>query len=237
MDLSKSSHALNFSGNTNASTYIDVLLQDTYLFVMTIHHQPAQVRDEALYHYAVRLVEAVQEKLKATKEHDEFINHIIYAQCAMMDDAVLNTASQLENAVWLHNPLQARFVMQMQAGEVMFERVRALLHQISPDPRLLVLYQRLFGMGFSQNWSERYRDKEPDGQDKREHTLGSLNALVPDGDLPLSAPLVVERSPTVRGRLLHSRLAHILLALLVTAGLIAGLQYSLHHLLQTALPG
>lgn len=123
------------------------------MFVMDIYHQPAQARDEALYHYAVMLVETVQEKLKAAKEHDDFINHVIYAQCAMMDDAVLNTASSLENSVWLHNPLQARFVMQMRAGEVMFERVRELLHQAAPDPRLLVLYQRLFGMGFSQRWS------------------------------------------------------------------------------------
>lgn len=83
------------------------------MFVMDIYHQPAQARDEALYHYAVMLVETVQEKLKAAKEHDDFINHVIYAQCAMMDDAVLNTASSLENSVWLHNPLQARFVMQM----------------------------------------------------------------------------------------------------------------------------
>ncbi|HAU3138923.1 TPA: hypothetical protein JDD40_005171, partial [Salmonella enterica subsp. diarizonae] len=37
----------------------------------------------------------------------------------------LNTASSLENSVWLHNPLQARFVMQMRAGEVMFERLRS----------------------------------------------------------------------------------------------------------------
>ncbi|HAB4860252.1 TPA_asm: hypothetical protein GBZ50_17945 [Salmonella enterica subsp. diarizonae] len=98
---------------------------------MDIYHQPAQARDEALYHYAVMLVETVQEKLKAAKEHDDFINHVIYAQCAMMDDAVLNTASSL----------------------------------------------------------------------------------------------------------LHSRLAHIVLALLVTSALSAGLQVSLHHVLQMALPG
>lgn len=207
------------------------------MFVMDIYHQPAQARDEALYHYAVMLVETVQEKLKAAKEHDDFINHVIYAQCAMMDDAVLNTASSLENSVWLHNPLQARFVMQMRAGEVMFERVRELLHQAAPDPRLLVLYQRLFGMGFSQRWSERLRDKMPDGRYKREYALESLNALVPAGGQPLSAPLVVERRPTVRGTLLHSRLAHSVLALLVTSALSAGLQVSLHHILQMALPG
>ncbi|EOC0128681.1 hypothetical protein QMS95_02870 [Cronobacter sakazakii] len=56
--------------------------------MMDIHHQPALVRDEALYNRAVKLVEAVQETLKARKERDDFIHHVIYAQCAMMDDAV-----------------------------------------------------------------------------------------------------------------------------------------------------
>lgn len=237
MDLSVPSTSFDSPGRDTASIYIDALLQDTYLFVMNIYHQHAQIRDEALYLYAVKLVETVQESLQAAKENDDFIHHVIYAQCAMMDDAVLNTASQSENAVWLNNPLQARFVMQMQAGEVMFERVWELLHQAAPDPRLLVLYQRLFGMGFSQRWSERYREKTPDGQDKREHARESLNALVPSGAQPLSVALVVERRPTVRGTLLHSRFVHITLALLVTLGLMTGLQSSLQHLLRSVLPG
>ncbi|HEA0346892.1 TPA: hypothetical protein RU593_004914 [Salmonella enterica] len=64
MDFSVSSASSHFPGCDNASVYIDSLLQDTYLFVMDIYHQPAQARDEALYHYAVMLVETVQEKLE-----------------------------------------------------------------------------------------------------------------------------------------------------------------------------
>ncbi|WP_181039552.1 hypothetical protein [Cronobacter sakazakii] len=45
--LAHSSYFL--SSASDASAYIDTLLQDTYLFVMDIHHQPALVRDEALY--------------------------------------------------------------------------------------------------------------------------------------------------------------------------------------------
>lgn len=236
MNLSAySSHLFSSATGDDAGIYIDTLLQDTYLFVMDIRHQPALVRDEALYNRAVKLVETVQASLKARKESDDFIHHIIYAQCAMIDDVVLNTASSDDNHVWLRNPLQVLFLSQLRAGEVIPERTRALLREPVPDPRLLVLYQRLYGMGYSQLWMEKY--SEHARREKMAELSESLNALVPAGDQTLSAPLVVERRPRVRGTLLHSRMAHITLALLLIAGLIAGLQHNLHLLLQTALPG
>lgn len=219
----------------NHTTFIDTLLQDTYLFVMDIHHQPALVRDEALYKRAVKLVETVQATLNAMKAPADFIHHILYAQCAMIDDVILNTASSDDNSVWLRNPLQALFMGQMRAGEVIPERIKALLRDPVPNPRLLVLYQRLLAMEYGRLWHERYEEHA-----RRTSTLQqleSLNALIPEGEQPLSAPLVVERHSGVRGTLRHSRVAHITLALLVTAGLMVGLQYSLHHLLRTALPG
>lgn len=230
-----SSYSLTSASADSASIYIDTLLQDTYLFVMDIHHQPVLVRDEALYNRAMKLVETVQETLNARKESDGFIHHVIYAQCAMMDDVVLNSASSEDNYVWLRSPLQALFIKQMRAGHVMPERTRALLREAAPDPRLLVLYQRLYGMGYSLRWMEISPDYAR--QENTAELTESLNALVPAGDRPLSAPLVVERRPTVRGTLYYSRMAHITLALLFTAGLIAGLQHALHLLLQTALTG
>lgn len=219
----------------DASAFIDRLLQDTYLFVMDIHHQPVLVRDEALYKRAVTLVETVQETLKARKESDDFIDHVIYAQCAMLDDVVLNTAPSDDNHAWLRNPLQVRFVNQMLAGEVMPARTRELLRQPVPDPRLLVLYQRLYGMGYGWLWEVRYRAHA--ARAKTAELAEALNALVPGGDRPLSASLLVARRPTVRTTLYHSRLARFTLAVLLTAGLMAGLQSSLRHLLQTVLPG
>ena len=219
----------------NPAVFIDTLLQDTYLFVMDIHHQPVLVRDEALYNRAVKLVEAVQATLNAMKAPADFIHHILYVQCAMIDDVILNTASSGDNYVWLHNPLQALFLGELRAGDVIPERIKVLLRDPVPDPRLLVLYQRLLAMEYGRLWHERYEEHARRASMLQQ--LESLNALIPEGEQPLSAPLVVERRPGVRGTLRHSRVAHITLALLVTAGLIIGLQYSLHHLLQTALPG
>lgn len=147
-----------------------------------------------------------------------------------MDYVVLNTAGWDDNIAWLHSPLQSVYLMTLYAGKDMTERTRRLLHEVVPDRRLLVLHQRAYTLGLGH--AEKGEHKR-----ERDRLLASLNALVPDGDQPLSAPLVVQHRPTVRGTLLHSRLAHIVLALLIAIGLMEGLHASLHHLLRSALPG
>lgn len=97
-----------------------------------------------------------------------------------------------DNLVWQGKPLQIVFVEELRAGEVLYERAQALLRQLSPDPRLLVLYLRVFGLGFGSGWGDRLERR-----DQREPLMESLNALMPAGELPLSAPLVAERRPTV----------------------------------------
>lgn len=206
------------------------MLQDTYLFVMDIHHQPALVRDEAFYRRGVKLVEQVQETLKNTKASESFIQDVLLAQCALVDYVVLNTAEWDDNVAWLHAPLQSVYLLTMHAGESIRERTRQLLQEVAPDRRLLVLHQRVYTLGLGR--AEVHEHKREFDQ-----LLEFLNALVPEGDPLLSAPLIVECRPTVRGTLLHSRLAHITLALLVTLGLMAGLQSSLQHLLRSVLPG
>ena len=232
--LTEEPHYLLTSDYAADGAYIDGLLQDTFLFVLDISNRPSQVRDEALFQRAWALVEAVQDTLKAQKESDEFINHILYAQCGLIDDVVLNTAPTSENHIWLHkhSPLQTWFVHEFRAGEALYERPRELLRRPAPDPRLLVLYQRIFAMGFGRFSAPVIRKDE-----LRNQVMASLNALVPAGELPFSAPLVVEYRPGARRTLMRSRLFHLFVALLVTAGLWAGLQTSLHHLLQLALPG
>lgn len=134
MDLSAhSSHLLPPATDDSASVYIDTLLQDTYLFVMDIRHQPALVRDEAFYHRGVKLVEQVQETLKNTKASEAFIQDVLLAQCALVDYVVLNTAEWDDNVVWLHAPLQSVYLLTMHAGENIRERTRQLLREVAPD--------------------------------------------------------------------------------------------------------
>ena len=132
---------------STASVYIDTLLQDTYLFVMDIYHQPALVRDEALYRRGVTLVEQVQARLPSMKESAAFIQDVLQAQCALMDYIVLNTAEWDDNIAWLDSPLQSVFLLTLYAGKEMTERTRLLLRDAAPDMRLLMLHQRVYTLG------------------------------------------------------------------------------------------
>lgn len=231
LDLSaQSSYLLPSATSDNASAYIDALLQDTWLFVMDIYNQPERVRDEALYRRGVELVEKMQEQLNTMNESEAFRNDVLLAQCALIDHVVLNTASCDDNALWVYAPLQSVYLHTLYAGKNMNDRTRQLLREVSPDRRLLVLHQRAYALGLGRFETQQH-------QQAFNPVIESLNALVPKGARPLSASLIVERHPGVRGVLRYSRLVHITFALLLTAGLIAGLTSSLQHLLRSALPG
>ena len=154
---------------TNPVNSIDRLLQNTFLFVMDVLHNPSLQRDNMFYRRGCKLVETLKEQLEAQQAGDEFIHHMLYAQCGLLDQIVLNSASQQENQVWLAAPLQSRYLREMRAGETIPDQLKMLLRQPAPDMRLLVLYQRIFAMGFG-----RY---SPDFQHERRELMESLDAL------------------------------------------------------------
>lgn len=215
---------MSSSHDVTTST-LDTQMQDTFLFVMDVLHNPSLQRDSTFYRRGCRLVETLKEQLEAQQTSDEFIHHVLYAQCGLIDQIVLNSAPQQENHVWLAAPLQSRYLGEMRAGEVIPDQLKMLLRQPVPDMRLLVLYQRIFAMGFG-----RYT---PDFQHERRALMASLDALVPTADTPQSAPLVVELRPRVRDGLLRSGRFHIALLAAVIAALWYGLSYSLSYILNS----
>ncbi len=53
---------------------------------------------------------------------------MLYAYCALLDESVLNRASQDDGyRRWRKDPLQARFFSTLNAGEELWERIRQLL--------------------------------------------------------------------------------------------------------------
>lgn len=209
---------------TDPVNLIDTLLQDSFLFVMDVLHNSSLQRDNDFYRRGCKLVETLKQQLEAPQAGEEFTHHVLYAQCGLLDQIVLNSASQQDNHAWLSAPLQSRYLSEMRAGEVIPERLKMLLRQPVPDMRLLVLYQRIFAMGFG-----RY---SPDFQHERHELMESLDALVPSVDTPQYAPLVVELRPRARDGLLRSGRFHIAL-LVVVAALWYGLSFALSHFLNS----
>jgi len=205
------------------SAFIDALLHDTYLFVMQVQHSPSLHRDALFYRRGMQLVETMQRQLNALSASESFIDHVTYAQCGLLDDAVLNSAPATENQVWLNSPLQGVFVQSLNAGTVLPERLRDLLRQPAPDRRLLVLYQRIFTMGFGSHDHTNIAE--------RQRLMEALDTLVPAFEQPLSSPLIEHYRPGARVTLLRSRWFWLTAAVVLTAALLFGLQFSLQQLL------
>lgn len=214
---------------TDPAHFIDALFQDTFLFVMEVLHDTQLVRDEAFYRRGYELVAQVKSSLETLKESDEFKMQVMYAQCGLLDYTVLNSAPADENTVWRRAPLEGAHLATLRAGEINPENLRRLLRQPAPDMRLLVLYQRVYALGYGIDI--------PGYDDERRQAIESLDALVPAPELPPSSPVIVEHQPGVRRGLLRSRLFHVVLLGVMVAGLYCGLDYSLRHFLLTSLSG
>lgn len=211
---------------TDSNRFIDGLLQDAFLFVVDVKHDNALVRDEAFYRRGCELVEQISERLSVMKMDAEITDHIRYALCGLLDMSVLNTASADENSIWQGTPLEGRYFGTLQAGEFLPERLRKLLHQPTPDMRLLVLYQRIYAMGFGLHL--------PAYADERRRAMVSLDARVRDNNERPQPPMRVD---VPFHRLRFSRWLVIPLSLAGAVLLWCVLSFSLSHLLHTALPG
>jgi type VI secretion system secreted protein VgrG len=81
---------------TDPIRLIDTLLTDTFLFVMEVNHDKQLVRDDTFYRRGCALVEEVKSRLDNMKESDDFIHHVQYAQCGLLDHSVMNTAPEAD---------------------------------------------------------------------------------------------------------------------------------------------
>ncbi|MHB6549407.1 DotU family type IV/VI secretion system protein, partial [Klebsiella pneumoniae] len=103
-----------------ASIDIDALLQNTWLQVISLRHGP-QFRDEegyTLWQRCIADVERVQHELKASGLDDASCQHILTAQCALLDEAVKGRGVEDEACLqWYDIPLQGHFLGTMDAGD------------------------------------------------------------------------------------------------------------------------
>ncbi len=69
---------------------IDALMADTWLTVAQLRHGGRAPDGNELYKNCRAQVESVREALERAGYDSESITHISYAQCALLDEAVLN---------------------------------------------------------------------------------------------------------------------------------------------------
>lgn len=130
---------------------IDALLQNSWLQVVSLRHDPVFKEGEgrALWERCVSEVETVQQALKDAGYDPQSCEHILYAQCALIDEVVKGRGVQDDACVqWYHLPLQGHFLGTVDAGDRLCNRMREVLHEPAPTPVVLVCFQRVMLLGF-----------------------------------------------------------------------------------------
>ena len=112
---------------------IDALLRDTFLTVVELRQGTTVRHGMELYRHCQRQVELVRERLKDAGFSRESVEHITYAQCALLDETVLSRSGMDDGqAIWMKDPLQSHFFNTLQAGELLYERMKQVLQEPAP---------------------------------------------------------------------------------------------------------
>lgn len=223
---------MNLNTSNKSAVDIDALLQDSFLLVVQLRQGASAHNGEQLKALCVKQVEQVSQSLQEAGLNQRSIDHICHAQCALLDETMLNCAKDDADAHanWASEPLQAKFFNRHQAGEFLYEDMREVLREPAPDLHVLTAFQRVLMLGFQG----RYRDvNDPE----RLQLVAELNARVTPLKLRQTFTGKVSGVQAVMGLDgLHSPLFHLLAASLLLAGVWWGLDHLLGGLVATLLP-
>lgn len=236
---------------------IDALMAETWLTVAQLRHGGKVTDGAALYAACKAQVESVREALDRAGFDAKSIDHITYAQCALLDETVLNRRPEPKTAeadatdglstdegardalnmatldagqkAWRSAPLQAVYFGSLRAGEALYEHIAEILQHPAPEPAVLTCYQRVLALGFQGQ----YRLSGM-GQSRRDEVIAALNERVPP--LETGASLVVEKTGRRRYNVLRSVWFWIVLAVALTAVAWFGGHLWLQDLLHQQLP-
>ncbi|EMA8635768.1 type VI secretion system protein TssL, short form [Cronobacter sakazakii] len=199
---------------------IDQLMADTWLTVTMLRYGASVPDGKSLYKTCCAQVESVREALKQAGYDDASIEHISYAQCALLDETVMSRKPALredgELAItdegqreWRMAPLQAKYFGSLRAGEALWDRIAEVLRQPAPLQAVLTCYHRVLSLGFQGLYGVKTVS-----QTQREETLNALSARVPPVKSDIS--LVVLKTKKRRYNLLRSVGFWILISIMIT---------------------
>lgn len=149
---------------------VQALFRDTALEVASLSDGGEVESMTAWQSRCVELVERLRRELRLAGYPDEDIQEISYAQCALLDETALRNLPESLRGDWEMNPLQVRFFNSYNAGEVIYERIGALLRKKEPSPDLIDAYTIILNLGFKG----RYIDLN---DEERLHLIDSLGRL------------------------------------------------------------
>lgn len=174
-------------------TDIDALMAETWLTVTLLKQGATTPDGDVLYDTCSKQVESVRGALDRAGYDEASIDHISYAQCALLDEVVMSrklhdgTDADAGQVAWRKAPLQARYFGSLHAGEALWDRIAEVLRQPAPDMAVLTCYHRVIALGFQGLYS-----MGSVSQSQREEAMKALAERVPPLDAGLS--LVIRRT-------------------------------------------
>ncbi|ELW9485905.1 type VI secretion system protein TssL, short form [Enterobacter hormaechei] len=219
---------------TAAFIDIDALLQDTWLQVISLRHGPTFQDGEGrtLWERCIDDVGRVQRELKASELDEASCQHILTAQCALLDEAVKGRGVADDACIqWYYIPLQGYFLGTMDAGDTLCDRMRDVLREPAPDHAVVTCFQRVMMLGFLGNFRS-LNDPE------RQKLMNALNEYVAPFSYSQPHPVLAEsHAGRGIGGWLASWPMRIGLSVVVVTALWWGLDCWLDQTLLTLLPG
>ncbi|PLZ04038.1 type IV secretion protein DotU [Burkholderia sp. WAC0059] len=159
-------------------TGIRDLLRDTALLVTTLSQggkpESVMVLRQRCQHLMAQFSAALEQRGVAADVRDD----AIYAQCGLLDEAVLRALPMDDKPRWDAQPLQVERFGKHDAGERVFERLTERMREAAPNADLLECYAAILGLGFMGRYASPRGTSSgaSEGQAQRTSLLASLDA-------------------------------------------------------------
>jgi type VI secretion system protein ImpK len=169
-----------------ASSGIRDLLRDTALLVSMLTQGGKTEPVEQLRQRCVQLMAAFAAALEQRGFATDIREDALYAQCGLLDEAVLRCSSIDDRSSWEAHPLQVERFGKLDAGDHVFDRLAERMREAPPNVDLLECYAAVLGLGFTGRYAR-------EGEAKRAALIATLNARLQNLRPAVTRTLIADR--------------------------------------------
>jgi type VI secretion system protein ImpK len=157
------------AGSPASGAGIRDLLRDTALLVTTLSQGGNAEAVSTLRPRCQQLMAAFSASLEQRGVASDVREDALYAQCGLLDEAVLRYLPLEDKPEWDARPLQVERNGRHDAGDRVLDRLAERMREVSPNVDLLECYSTILGLGFMGRYAR-------EGQAKHSALIASLDA-------------------------------------------------------------
>lgn len=174
-------------GNRLLGAGIRDLLRDTALLVTTLSQDGKTESVTVLRQRCQQLMSGFSAALEQRGVAADVKEDAFYAQCGLLDEAVLRALPMADKPQWDAQPLQVERFGKHDAGDRVFERLTERMREAVPNADLLEGYAAILGLGFMGRYVR-------EGEAQRVALMASLDAELEKLRPAATRKFIVDRS-------------------------------------------